>query len=138
MRVRRETVEHPFATLKMRMGATHFLMKTLPKVAALPAHLPHIEIAPEDTNCPCCRAPMHVIGEETSKRLDVVPAQFRVIVTHRRHWKTAAPTRHSVMPLLAPDYPITTPLVPAHTCHVGGATLHDTGNVRCLEPEFGP
>jgi transposase len=33
MRVRRETVEHPFATLKMRMGATHFLMKTLPCVA---------------------------------------------------------------------------------------------------------
>jgi Transposase DDE domain len=34
MRQRRETVEHPFATLKMRMGATHFLMKRLPKVAA--------------------------------------------------------------------------------------------------------
>jgi hypothetical protein len=33
MRLRRETVEHPFATLKMRMGATHFLMKRLPKVA---------------------------------------------------------------------------------------------------------
>ena len=33
MRVRRETVEHPFGTLKMRMGATHFLMKTLPRVA---------------------------------------------------------------------------------------------------------
>ncbi len=33
MRVRRETVEHPFGTLKMRMGATHFLMKRLPKVA---------------------------------------------------------------------------------------------------------
>jgi hypothetical protein len=33
MRVRRETVEHPFGTLKMRMGATHFLMKCLPKVA---------------------------------------------------------------------------------------------------------
>src|SRR5262245_35678059 len=30
---RRETVEHPFGTLKMRMGATHFLCKTLPKVA---------------------------------------------------------------------------------------------------------
>lgn len=29
----RETVEHPFGTLKMRMGATHFLMKRLPKVA---------------------------------------------------------------------------------------------------------
>ena len=33
MRVRRETVEHPFGTIKARMGATHFLMKTLPKVA---------------------------------------------------------------------------------------------------------
>jgi len=33
MRQRRETVEHPFATLKMRMGATHFLLKRLPKVA---------------------------------------------------------------------------------------------------------
>ncbi len=30
---RRETVEHPFGTLKMRMGATHFLTKRLPKVA---------------------------------------------------------------------------------------------------------
>jgi len=34
MRTRREVVEHPFGTIKMRMGATHFLMKTLPKVAA--------------------------------------------------------------------------------------------------------
>jgi len=33
MRTRRETVEHPIGTIKMRMGATHFLMKTLPKVA---------------------------------------------------------------------------------------------------------
>jgi len=33
LRQRRETAEHPFATLKMRMGATHFLMKRLPKVA---------------------------------------------------------------------------------------------------------
>jgi transposase len=33
MRVRRETVEHPFGTIKAWMGATHFLTKTLPKVA---------------------------------------------------------------------------------------------------------
>ena len=33
MRERRETVEHPFGTIKARMGATHFLMKTLPRVA---------------------------------------------------------------------------------------------------------
>jgi len=34
MRQRRETVEHPFGTIKARMDATHFLTKTLPKVAA--------------------------------------------------------------------------------------------------------
>jgi transposase len=34
MRQRRETVEHPFGTMKARMGATHFVTKTLPKVAA--------------------------------------------------------------------------------------------------------
>ena len=34
MRQRRETVEHPFGTIKARMGATHFLMKRLPRVAA--------------------------------------------------------------------------------------------------------
>jgi transposase len=34
MRQRRETVEHPFGTIKARMGATHFLMKTLPRAAA--------------------------------------------------------------------------------------------------------
>jgi len=33
MRVRRETVEHPFGTIKARMGATHFAMKRLPNVA---------------------------------------------------------------------------------------------------------
>ena len=32
MRVRRQTVEHPFATLKMWMGYTHFVTKTLPRV----------------------------------------------------------------------------------------------------------
>jgi hypothetical protein len=34
MRQRRETVEHPFGTIKARMGATHLLMKTLPRVAS--------------------------------------------------------------------------------------------------------
>ena len=32
MRQRRETVEHPFGTIKARMGATHFAMKTLKNV----------------------------------------------------------------------------------------------------------
>lgn len=33
MRLRRQTVEHPFGTLKAWMGATHFLTKTLPRVS---------------------------------------------------------------------------------------------------------
>ena len=33
MRVRRQTVEHVFGTLKAWMGSTHFLMRALPKVA---------------------------------------------------------------------------------------------------------
>ncbi len=32
MRLRRQTVEHPFGTLKLWMGYTHFLTRTLPKV----------------------------------------------------------------------------------------------------------
>ena len=52
---------------------------------SLPAHLPRIEVTltPDDTACPCCRAPMTVIGEDTSERLDVIPVQYRVIVTRR-------------------------------------------------------
>ena len=34
MRLRRQTVEHPFGTLKAWMGATHFLTKSLPRVKA--------------------------------------------------------------------------------------------------------
>ena len=52
---------------------------------ALPEHLPRIieTIAPGSTVCPCCGEAMHEIGADESQRLDVVPAQFRVIVTRR-------------------------------------------------------
>ena len=33
MQVRQQTAEHPFGTIKAWMGATHFLMKTLPNVS---------------------------------------------------------------------------------------------------------
>ena len=50
----------------------------------LPKHLPRIEevIEPEQTICGC-GAERHVIGEDVSERLDIIPAQFRVIVTRR-------------------------------------------------------
>jgi hypothetical protein len=33
MRIRRQTVEHPFGTIKAWMGATHFLTKTKTRVS---------------------------------------------------------------------------------------------------------
>ena len=62
----------PIATLKTRVGR-----------GVLPKHLSRIEeiIAP-DVTCGC-GAERHIIGEDVSERLDIVPAQFRVIVTRR-------------------------------------------------------
>ena len=52
---------------------------------SLPAHLPRIEIVVDidDKACPCCASMLHRIGEDVSERLDIVPAQFRVLVTRR-------------------------------------------------------
>ena len=52
---------------------------------ALPKHLPRkvVVIEPDDQACPCCGGAMHRIGEDVAERLDMVPAQFRVIVTRR-------------------------------------------------------
>jgi transposase len=51
----------------------------------LPKHLPRIEqvIEPESTLCPCGCGEMAKIGEDVSERLDIVPAQLRVLVTRR-------------------------------------------------------
>ena len=52
---------------------------------ALPKHLPRDEVViePASTTCPCCQGAMHRIGEDVAERLDVIPAEFRVIVTRR-------------------------------------------------------
>ncbi len=52
---------------------------------SLPVHLPRIEqiIDVEDKACPCCAGSLHRIGEDVAERLDVVPAQFRVLVVRR-------------------------------------------------------
>jgi transposase len=52
---------------------------------ALPTHLPRIErvVDIDSTTCPCCSGPLHRIGEDVSERLDIVPAQFRVLVLRR-------------------------------------------------------
>jgi transposase len=52
---------------------------------SLPAHLPRIELVVdiEDHTCPCCRNALHRIGEDCSERLDIIPAQMRVLVVRR-------------------------------------------------------
>lgn len=50
-------------------------------IGNLPDHLPRIE--PDSLECPCGCGQMHKIGEDRSERLDIVPAQLRVIVTVR-------------------------------------------------------
>src|SRR5262245_3219749 len=48
-------------------------------------HLPHEEVViePESKVCPCCNEPLHVIGEDVSRRLDKQPAKLTVIVMRR-------------------------------------------------------
>jgi len=52
---------------------------------SLPAHLPRVEMVVDidDHACPCCGKALHRIGEDTGERLDIVPAQFRVLVVRR-------------------------------------------------------
>jgi transposase len=54
-------------------------------IGNLPAALPRIEeiIEPASLICPCGCGLLHKIGEDRSERLDIVPAQLRVIVTVR-------------------------------------------------------
>ncbi|XUR35666.1 Transposase IS66 [Rhizobium leguminosarum bv. trifolii] len=51
---------------------------------SLPKHLSRVEevIEPESLVC-ACGGCLHRIGEDVAERLDVIPAQFRVIVTRR-------------------------------------------------------
>ena len=51
----------------------------------LPEDLPRIEeiIEPDSLDCPCGCGQMHKIGEDRTERLDIIPAQLRVIVTIR-------------------------------------------------------
>src|SRR5918997_2437790 len=48
-------------------------------LGALPAHLPRVEVLVdiEDKSCPCCGGGLHVISEDTSEMLDIVPPPLR-------------------------------------------------------------
>ena len=59
---------------------------------ALPAHLPRVEtvVDIDSTACPCRSGNLHRIEEAVSERLDVVPAQFRVLLIHRPRYACRA------------------------------------------------
>jgi transposase len=75
---------------------------------ALPPHLPRIEILidVEDKRCPCCGGAMHVIGEDISEMLDVVPALYRVRVIRRPRYGCRG-CEGAVVQAPAPERPLT-------------------------------
>jgi len=72
------TAQQPEASVEV---AAHRRAK--PGRKPLPADLPREEvihdIAEEEKTCSCCGAPLVRIGEETSEKLDIVPARMKVI-----------------------------------------------------------
>ena len=95
---------------------------------SLPKHLLRIEevIEPESLIC-ACGGCLHCIGEDVSERLDVVPAQFRVIVTRRPKYacractdgvvQAAAPTR-LIQAVLPTDATVAHVLVSKYSDHL--------------------
>jgi transposase len=77
-------------------------------LGALPTHLPRVEVLVdvEDKSCPCCGGSLHVIGEDTSEMLDLVPAQLQVKVIRRPRYGCRA-CEEAVVQALAPERPIT-------------------------------
>ncbi|MGF9567756.1 IS66 family transposase [Neorhizobium sp. BT27B] len=93
-----EDLETAIATIHAEDEADSAPGKPQPKPRAanrgsLPAHLPRVEevVEPESLIC-TCGGGLHCIGEDVSERLDVIPAQFRVIVTRRPKYACRACT----------------------------------------------
>ena len=105
MRKRRETVEHPFGTIKARMGATHFLMKRLHNVktemalAVLAYNLTRV---------------MNIIGikpliaaiRDFSRQINANPTQMRAPIALKAAWKLFQPKTCQCRPASAPIYPL--------------------------------
>src|SRR3954469_18371943 len=76
-------------------------------LGALATHLPRVEVlvAVEDKACPCWGGAMHVIGEDASEMLDIVPAVLRVRVVRRPRYGCRA-CEGAVVQAPAPERPI--------------------------------
>ncbi len=75
---------------------------------ALRPHLPRYEVIVDiaDKSCPCCGGPLHVIGEDVSEMLDIVPAQYRVKVIRRPRYGCRG-CESAVVQAPAPERPLT-------------------------------
>jgi transposase len=74
---------------------------------ALPEHLPRFEVIidVDSKDCPCCGGALHVIGEDRSEQLDIVPSQLRVKVVCRPRYACRA-CEGAVVQAPAPERPI--------------------------------
>jgi transposase len=86
--------------------------KSAPKRAArnrgaLPRHLPRYEVLIDVPSkaCACCGGALHLIGEDRSEMLDIVPAQLRVKVIRRPRYGCRA-CEEGVAQAPAPERPI--------------------------------
>lgn len=72
----------------------------------LPAHLERIEqiVDVEDKQCGQCGTDLHVIGEDVTERLDVVPSIFRVLVTRRPRYGCRGCDQCGVVQAQAPSF----------------------------------
>src|SRR5690349_12087135 len=89
-------------------------------LGSLPAHLPRVEVLVdvEDKSCPCCGGTLHVIGEDTSEMLDIIPAQLRVKVIRRPRYGCRS-CEAAVVQAPAPERPVTGGMAPrlcSRTC----------------------
>jgi len=76
-------------------------------IGGLPAHLPRVDITiqPDSQACPCCHGKLHLIGEDVSEMLDVVPAILRVKRIHRPRYGCRS-CEGAVVQAKAPPRPI--------------------------------
>src|SRR3954447_3850117 len=74
---------------------------------ALPAHLPRYEVVIdiESKECPCCGGALHMIGDDRTEMLDLVPAQLRVKVVCRPRYGCRT-CEGAVVQAPAPERPI--------------------------------
>jgi transposase len=74
---------------------------------ALPAHLPRYEVVIDidSKDCPCCGGALHLIGEDRTEQLDIVPSQLRVKVVCRPRYGCRG-CESAVVQAPAPERPI--------------------------------